>query len=65
MKRRLASIALASVLGLTSFSALALWVLPTPIPVVPGTPDPLPLALMGCALLALGRLLTKPQHSEV
>jgi hypothetical protein len=65
MKRRLASIALASVLGLTSFSALALWVLPTPIPTLPGTPEPLPLALMGCALLALGRLLANSQRSEV
>lgn len=57
MKHRLASIALATVLGLTSFSALALWILPVTVPVAPGTPEPLPLALIGCALLALGRLL--------
>ena len=65
MKRRLASVALASVLGLSSFSALALWVLPTSIPVAPGTPQPLPLALIGCALLALGRLLRARTQLEV
>lgn len=64
MKRRLASIAIATVLGLTSFSALALWILPVTVPVSPGTPEPLPLALMGCALLVLGRLLATKTNIE-
>lgn len=64
MKRRLASTALATVLGLSSFYAFAIWVLPASIAVVPGTPDPLPLALMGCALLALGRLLSTTTRTE-
>lgn len=64
MKRYLAPIALATVLGLTSFSALALWILPVTVPVSPGTPEPLPLALMGSALLALGRLLSATTRSE-
>ena len=57
MKPRLASIALAGVLSLSSFSALALWVLPIHVPLPAGTPEPLPLALLGLTLISLGRLL--------
>ena len=64
MRLRPASIALAAVLGLSSFSAFALWVLPTHVPVPVGTPEPLPLALLGCALIALSRLLRPTPMTE-
>lgn len=55
--KRFASAALAVVLGLSSFSALALWVMPASVSLAPGTPQPLPLALLGLSLVSVGRLL--------